>query len=187
MDTCSIGEYLGIRLAEAGIEHYFAVPGDYNLLLLDEMLKASSLQLVGCCNELNAGYAADGYARARGVGAAVVTFSVGGLSAINAVAGSYAEDMPVVLISGGPNANDMMADNPVHHGLGKEKDPSYVRDIFANVTCDAAVIRKPEDAPELIDRAIDRALSERKPVYIEIACNLADLPVSRPVPRAPLH
>ena len=84
--------------------------GDYNLQLLDELLKEERLTWVGTCNELNAGYAADGYARVRGVAACVVTFTVGGLSIINAIAGSYSEDLPVICITGtltfGPHLHD---------------------------------------------------------------------------------
>ncbi len=86
----TVGSYIASRLSEAGVRHYFAVPGDYNLILLDEFLKNGDLKMISCCNELNAGYAADGYARANGVAAQVVTFSVGGLSALNAIAGAYA-------------------------------------------------------------------------------------------------
>jgi indolepyruvate decarboxylase len=84
----TVGGYLATRIHQAGIEEYFAIPGDYNLLLLDELLKSSGLQPRYCCNELNAGYAADGYARAKGLAAAFVTYSVGGLSIINAAAGA---------------------------------------------------------------------------------------------------
>ena len=76
----TVGAYIAARLSEIGIEHYFAVPGDYNLVLLDELLGNPSLTMIGCCNELNAGYAADGYARANGIAAQVVTFSVVALS-----------------------------------------------------------------------------------------------------------
>lgn len=68
-----------------------------------------------CCNELNAGYAADGYARRKGVGCCVVTFCVGGLSVINAIAGAYAEDLPVIVISGAPNSNDWATNRTLHH------------------------------------------------------------------------
>ena len=77
---CSVGEYLARRLEQAGVRHYFTVPGDFNLVLLDQLLKNSRMQMIGCCNELNAGYAAEGYARANGIGALVVTYSVGGLA-----------------------------------------------------------------------------------------------------------
>ena len=101
---CSVGDYLAQRLEQAGVRHYFTVPGDFTLVLLDQLLKNPRLQLVGCCNELNAGYAAEGYARSNGVGALVVTYSVGGLSALNAVACAYAEDLPVIAISAGSTA-----------------------------------------------------------------------------------
>ncbi len=98
----NIGTYLADLLESIGVEHYFTVPGDYNLVLLDQLLKNDRLKMIGCCNELNAGYAADGYARVKGAAAVVVTFTVGGLSLVNAIAGAYAEDLPVIVISGGP-------------------------------------------------------------------------------------
>lgn len=64
--SCSVGNYLASRLASFGVTHFFTVPGDYNMTLLDEMIWGKGLQFVSCCNELNAGYAADGYARASG-------------------------------------------------------------------------------------------------------------------------
>ena len=126
----TVGTYLAQRLQELGLTHYFAIPGDYNLELLDEMLKNKSLQMINCCNELNAGYAADGYARINGVSALAVTYSVGGLSAVNAVAGAYAENLPVIVISGGPNTNSVQDAEILHHTLATE-NYSFVRDIFA--------------------------------------------------------
>jgi TPP-dependent 2-oxoacid decarboxylase len=94
----NIGTYLAELLQAIRLEHYFTVPGDYNLVLFDQMLKNPNLQMINCCNELNAGYAADGYARARGMSAVVITFTVGGLSLVNAVAGAYAEDLPIIFL-----------------------------------------------------------------------------------------
>ncbi len=178
----TVGQYLAARLAQVGITDYFAVPGDYNLVLLDEVLENQDLRMISCCNELNAGYAADGYARATGGPAAVfVTYSVGGLSLLNAVAGAYAEDLPLIAISGGPNTNSAAEYELLHHTLGKV-DYEYQREIFARVTTEAVIIHHPKEAPEQIDYAIDAALRRRKPVYLEIACNIADAPVSRPNP-----
>ncbi|MEM8954606.1 MAG: thiamine pyrophosphate-binding protein [Verrucomicrobiota bacterium] len=179
----TIGSYLATRLQEIGLKHYFTVPGDYNLVLLDEMLKNAEMEMVGCCNELNAGYAADGYARATGGAAAVVvTYSVGGLSLLNAVAGAYAEDLPVIVISGGPNTNSEAEYELLHHTIGKV-DYGYQREIFSHVTADAVMIRHSHEAPRQIDRAIETALRERKPVYLEVACNIASAPTSMPRPR----
>jgi TPP-dependent 2-oxoacid decarboxylase len=78
MDEMTVGRYLLLRLEEAGLEHMFGVPGDYVLDFMDRVVE-SRIRLVGNCNELNAGYAADAYARLKGVGAACVTYGVGGV------------------------------------------------------------------------------------------------------------
>jgi TPP-dependent 2-oxoacid decarboxylase len=110
----SVGDYLAGRLVEAGVDRVFGVPGDYTLTLLDYLIAAPGLEWTGCANELNAGYAADGYARMRGIGALCTTFGVGELSAINAVAGSFAEHVPVVhapdLYGTGPLATGTVSD-----------------------------------------------------------------------------
>jgi pyruvate decarboxylase len=179
----TVGTYLAKRLQELGMDDYFAIPGDYNLGLLDELLKNTSLKMINCCNELNAGYAVDGYARIKGVSALIVTFSVGGLSAVNAVAGAYAENLPVIVISGGPNTNSVQDAETLHHTLATE-NYSYVREIFAKITTHSVFIHRPCDAPMQIDTAIALALEKKKPVYIEIACNIAGLSVSSPMQRA---
>lgn len=174
--TTTLGAYLATRLEQIGIRHYFAVPGDYNLVLLDQLLENKHMEFIGCCNELNLGYACDGYARANGIAAGVVTFSVGGLSAINAIAGAYAEDLPVIFISGGPNTNARPENRPLHHTLGEVRY-GYQAKMFKEVTVYSAIIEHLEDAPEQIDRAVHAAIRHRKPVYLEIACNLAGLNV----------
>ena len=183
ISTATIGQYLAARLRQSGMKHYFAVPGDYNLVLLDELLKNRDLAMVNCCNELNAAYAADGYARATGGPAAiVVTFSVGGLSAINGIAGAYAESVPVIVVSGGPNTNSEAESELLHHTIGLV-DYSYQREMFTRVTAASIIIRHARDAPAQIDAAIDTALRLNKPVYLEIPCNLAGAATSMPGPR----
>jgi len=180
--TTTVGSYLAARLEQIGVRDYFAVPGDYNLVLLDQLLKNEKLNFVGCCNELNLGYACDGYARANGIAAGFVTFSVGGLSAINAIAGAYAEDLPILFVSGGPNTNAAPENRPLHHTLGEVRY-RYQLDMFKHVTAGAYSIEHLDDAPEMIDRAVNDCLRHRKPVYLEIACNLA----GESVPSAPLQ
>ncbi|KAH0663457.1 hypothetical protein KY284_028388 [Solanum tuberosum] len=171
----TLGRHLARRLVEIGVEDVFSVPGDFNLTLLDHLIAEPRLKNVGCCNELNAGYAADGYARSRGVGACVVTFTVGGLSVINAIAGAYSENLPIICIVGGPNTNDYGTNRILHHTIGL---PDFSQELrcFQTVTCYQAVINNLEDALEQIDRAISTALIERKPVYISISCNLPATP-----------
>lgn len=177
----TIGNYLGTRFEQIGLKHYFMVPGDYNLVLLDQLLQNKNILQIGCCNELNAAYAAEGYARANGCGAVITTFNVGAFSALNGVAGAYAEDMPVIFISAGYNTNDDAANHLLHHTIGTH-DFSYQYEMFREVTCAAVRILNAENAPLLIDHAIATALRERKPAYIEIACNLSAAPCNKPAP-----
>ncbi|KAF7825517.1 pyruvate decarboxylase 2 [Senna tora] len=171
----TLGSHLARRLVQVGVTDVFSVPGDFNLTLLDHLIAEPRLNVIGCCNELNAGYAADGYARSRGVGACVVTFSVGGLSVVNAIAGAYSENLPLICIVGGPNTNDYGTNRILHHTIGL---PDFSQELrcFQTVTCYQAVVNNLEDAHELIDTAISTALKESKPVYISISCNLPAIP-----------
>ncbi|KAF7816133.1 pyruvate decarboxylase 2-like [Senna tora] len=167
----TLGSFLARRLVQIGVSDVFTVPGDFNLTLLDHLIAEPGLNNIGCCNELNAGYAADGYARSRGVGACVVTFTVGGLSIINAIAGAYSENLPVICIVGGPNTNDFGVNRILHHTIGL---PDFTQELrcFQTVTCFQAVVNHLDDAHEMIDKAISTALRESKPVYISVSCNL---------------
>ncbi|XP_028794934.1 pyruvate decarboxylase 1 [Neltuma alba] len=175
--TCeaTLGRHLARRLVQVGATDVFSVPGDFNLTLLDHLIAESELNVIGCCNELNAGYAADGYARSRGVGACVVTFTVGGLSVLNAIAGAYSENLPLICIVGGPNSNDYGTNRILHHTIGL---PDFSQELrcFQNLTCHQAVVNNLEDAHEQIDTAISTCLKESKPVYISISCNLSGIP-----------
>jgi pyruvate decarboxylase len=177
----TVGSYLAARLSQIGLKHHFVVAGDFNLVLLAELLKNKELEQVCCCNQLNCGYAAEGYARACGAAAAVVTFSVGGLSAINAIGGAYAENLPVILVSGAPDTNDRATERLIHHTLATH-DFSYQLEIAKRLTAAAVAITSPSDAPHQIDYAIRIALREKKPAYIEIACNIASSPCAAPGP-----
>ena len=177
----TVGSYLAARLSQIGLKHHFAVAGDYTLVLLDQLLTNKDMKQVYCSNELNCGFAAEGYARAHGAAAAIVTFSVGALSAFDALAGAYAENLPVILVSGAPNSNDRAADHLLHHTLGTH-DFTYQLEMAKKITCAAVSITFAAEAPEKIDHAIRMALREKKPAYIEIACNLSAIPCAAPGP-----
>jgi indolepyruvate decarboxylase len=175
----SLADFIGDRLVSLGLKHYFAIPGDYNLSLLDALLKNKKLQLISCCNELNAGYAADGYSRMHGISVLVVTYSVGGLSSINAIAGAYAEDVPIIVISGAPNTNSAPQHQFLHHTLAKV-DYNYVREMYTPVTALSITLNRFPDAMTQFDKAIDCAIHMRKPVYVEVPCNLANYAILPP-------
>ena len=169
----TVGDYLTTRLAQLGVRHLFAVPGDYLFGFLESLDASGQIERVGMPNELVAGHAADAYARMGGVGAVAVTYGVGCFNVLNAVAGSYVERLPVVVICGSPsNAQREIARTRgvlYHHTTG---DMNADVEIYAHVTAHAAVIRDAATAPEAIDRALTAALTERRPVYLEITSDL---------------
>lgn len=179
--TYTVGKYLAERFAQIGLEQHFAVAGDYNLILLDELIEEKKTQQIYCSNELNCGFAAEGYARSKGIAAAIVTFNVGAFSALNAIGGANAENLPVILVSGAPNTNDLGSGHILHHTIGTT-DYSYQLEIAKHLTCAAESIIDPAQAPAQIDRVIRAALLHKKPVYLEIACNLSNAPCAAPGP-----
>ncbi len=181
----TVGDYLLDRLAELGVTEVFGVPGDYQLEFLDHVLAHPTLRWVGGANELNAGYAADGYGRLRGMAALVTTFGVGELSAANAIAGSYAEHVPVVHIVGAPSKDSQAARRIVHHTLGDGDFEHFLR-IGREITCAQANL-----APATATREIDRVLSEvreqKRPGYLLIATDVARFPTEPPAEPLPRY
>ncbi len=165
----TVGDYLARRLEQAGVGHVFGVPGDYCLQLFDS-LEASSMQVVGTCNELNAGYAADAYARLNGVGAVAVTYDVGGFSLLNAIVGAHAERVPVIAISGAPRTTEARSMHVLHHTTG---DLAVQYKAYRTVTEAAVRLQDSGHAPEQIDEAVSAALLHRRPAYIEVPLDLA--------------
>src|ERR1700677_4544383 len=111
-------EYVLSRLHDLGIADIFGVPGDYAFPVNDAICNHPAIRWIGCTNELNAAYAADGYARIKGVGAVCTTYGVGELSAINGIAGAYAEHLPLFHLVGMPNRSAQEARALMHHTLG---------------------------------------------------------------------
>jgi indolepyruvate decarboxylase len=114
-------EHVLSRLKAIGISDVFGVPGDFAFPLNDAICNDPEMQWIGCCNELNAAYAADGYARIKGVGAICTTYGVGELSALAGIAGSYAEHLPIFHLVGAPNMSVQSARALMHHTLGKRR------------------------------------------------------------------
>jgi len=178
----TVGDFLLRRLQEAGVGHLFGVPGDFNLELLQQNEDAGHLRWVGTCNELNAAYAADGYARLNGMGALTVTNAVGALIAINGIAGSFAEHVPVILITGSIPLRSIERGLGMHHTTG---DGTWDRFLSAFGQFTAAQARlTPYNAATEIDRLILTAWREKLPVYMELPSDIAYLDIE--VPAAPL-
>jgi indolepyruvate decarboxylase len=141
------------------------------------------IEWVGNCNELNAAYAADGYARLNGIGALTVTNAVGALSAINGVAGSYSEHVPVICICGSIPFKAMDRGLGMHHTMADGGNWDRYLSAFSPVTAAQARV-SPYNAVIEIDRLILTAWRQKLPVYLELPSDIVYLEIE--VPDAPL-
>ena len=183
--TPSVVTYALDRLADLGIGHVFGVPGDYAFPLNDAVEVHPRLQWVPSANELNAAYAADGYARRRGAGIVCTTYGVGELSALNGLMGAMAERLPVFHLVGTPSLRIVRQGLICHHTLG---DRNYERfeAISAAASCVSARLT-PENAVIELERVIDKALEESRPAYLTFPMDLALMPITaNPIQGAPI-
>lgn len=179
--TTTIGKYLLDRLYALGVEHIFGVPGDY-ILRLDKMIEESPLKFINTTRENTAGYAADAYARIRGLGVAVITYGVG-MSIVNSLSQAYVESSPLVVISGTAGTDECEDNLLLHHLINKSHtthaDTTQL-EIFKNVTIDQGVLDDPTTAALTIDRVLDVCLKYKKPVYLELPRNMVDVVIDLP-------
>jgi TPP-dependent 2-oxoacid decarboxylase len=160
----SIGEYLIERLYGHGVRHVFGIPGDYVLGFYD-LLSKSKLKIINTCDEQGAGFAADAYARVRGLGAVCVTYCVGGLKVANTTAEAFAEKSPVVIISGAPGMKEREKNPLLHH---KVREFDTQKKVFDQLTIASTVLSDPQTAFQEIDRVLHAALRYKRPVYVEL-------------------
>src|SRR5580765_7145424 len=168
----SIGEYLIQRLYAHGVRHVFGIPGDYVLAFYDQLSK-SKLRIINTCDEQGAGFAADAYARVRGLGAVCITYCVGGLKVANTTAEAFAEKSPVVVISGAPGMKEREKNPLLHH---KVREFDTQKKVFEQLTVASTVLSDPQTAFQEIDRVLHAALRYKRPVYIELPRDMVSMP-----------
>lgn len=185
MTNPTVAEYTVNRLAQLGIDKVFGVPGDYAFPVDDAAEAAPGVEWVACANELNASYAADGYARIRGAAILSTTYGVGELSAINGVMGSKAHRLPVFHIVGMPSERIQHLGLITHHNLG---DTDYDRfEAISSSACCVSARLTPDNCIEELERVIREALRQSMPAYILISEVNGLMPViGEPVKGAPL-
>lgn len=169
-ESKTLGQYLYDCLHAEGITEIFGVPGDYNFSLLDTLEDYKKIEFITGRNELNAGYAADAYARVKGLSALITTFGVGEMSACNAIAGSNSENVPVIHIVGSPKSM-MQEDKELAHHTLMDGDFDVFRKVYEPITAYTTVLT-PENAAREIPKAIQIAKEKKKPVYLSVAIDL---------------
>lgn len=173
MVEITLGKYLFERLNQLSIHTIFGLPGDFNLALLDKIYEVDGMRWAGNANELNAAYAADGYSRLKGLACLVTTFGVGELSALNGVAGAYAEHVGLLHVVGVPSISSQAKHLLLHHTLGNGDFTVFHR-MSKKISLTTAFISNLSEAPAEIDRCIREAYVKQKPVYLCLPSNFVD-------------
>ena len=171
-----LGEFLFAYLHHRGVRHSFGVPGDFALPAF-AWLEKSKIRSITMTHEPSAGFAADAYSRVNGIGLVCVTYCVGGLNVLNAIAGAYAEKSPVVVVSGAPGRKDREKDPLLHH---KVKTFETQRRVYDEVTVASAVLLDEQRAASEIIRCVEACLAQKRPVYIEVPHDMVDREI--PIP-----
>ncbi len=168
--TMPLGQFLFEYLYRRGVRHSFGIPGDF-VLPTFTWLEKSKIQNITMTHEPAAGFAADAYSRINGIGLVCVTYCVGGLNVLNAIAGAYAEKSPVVVVSGAPGRKDREKDPLLHH---KVKTFETQRRIYDEVTVASTVLLDEQRAASEIVRCVEACLRHKRPVYIEVPHDIVD-------------
>src|SRR5260221_11606508 len=176
MKTTTVIDYIVQRLADEGITDCFGVPGDYAFPVCDAVDRNPNIRWVGCSNELNASYAADGYARVRGAAMLSTTYAVGELSALNGVMGAKAEHSLVYHVVGMPSFQNQRLRKTMHHTFGDGAFENIIP-ISARAACCHAVIN-PDNCMIEMERVIAEARRNNQPAYIVVPGDYAPAPVT---------
>src|SRR6476619_5567770 len=171
----NVADYIVERLAAEGIDHCFGVAGDYAFPICDAVDSSAKVKWIGCANELNASYAADGSARIRGAAMLTTTYAVGELSAINGVMGAKAEKSLVFHVVGMPSYQNQRLGKIAHHTLGDGIFGNFV-DLSAKAACTHAVIN-PQNCVIEMERVIAEAHRNSQPAYIVVPSDYALSPI----------
>ena len=167
-----LGDFLVAYLKRAGVTHLFGLPGDLVLGLFHRFGEDRDLAIVTFSHEPSVGFAADGYARStRRLGVVCVTWGAGGHNVLNPVAGAYAEQVPLLVVSGGPGDAERKLSG-IHH---QAKDVEGQWRMFREVTVDARILRHPERAAEEVHEVVRAIMTEHRPGYLEIHRDLVDV------------
>ena len=181
----NVAEYVVERLADLGVDQVFGVPGDYTFPFDDAIEASKRVKWVVCANELNAAYAADGYARVNGVSMLTTTYGVGELSAINGVMGAKSQRLPVFHLVGAPSTQIQRQGLITHHTLGDGVYNNF-RGLSEAACCVSAHLT-PDNVIEEMERVIREALRLCAPAYICVPMDLAKMPIiGTPVKGVPL-
>lgn len=176
MTDTTIASHLVRRFRELGADCGFGIVGDFALKMFSA-LDAEGFPILVTTDEQGAGFAADACARLKGFGVVAVTYGAGGLKVANAAANAWAEQVPMLILSGSPGVVERKGDPNLHH---KVKDFGTQLRVFEELTCAQAVLTSSHTAADEIDRVLREIVSQQRPGYIEVPRDLIGMAIDPP-------
>ena len=163
----TVSDWIIEYLEKVGVTHVFTVSGGGSIFLNDSMARAKTLKYVCCHHEQAAGYAAEGYARARNqLGVTIVTSGPGGTNAVSACAASWLDSVPHLFISGQAFLKHTIDGHPGLRQLGVQE--INIIDIVKPITKHAFMMRDPQDRHALIGAITVATTPRMGPVWLDI-------------------
>ena len=171
-----VADYLMSRLAEAGAEHVFLLPGGGAMYLNDALACEPRLTPVPCHHEQACGITAEAWGRVReSFGVCMVTTGPGATNVITPVAGAWIESVPMLVISGQVKRPDLLAGRPLRQGGVQEVD---IVPMVRPITKYAVTVDDPQQIRYHLERALYEMRSGRPgPVWLDVPLDVQAAPI----------
>lgn len=160
-------DYLAQFLHKRGIKHVFELVGGMITVLLDALHRRGGTEIISMHHEQGAAFAAEGWARIRGLpGVALATSGPGATNLITGIGSCYFDSVPAVFITGQVNRYEMKGSRPIRQQGFQETN---IVDMVSPITKKAWIVHEPSSFPEILEEAFKLAASGRPgPVLIDI-------------------
>jgi acetolactate synthase-1/2/3 large subunit len=160
-------EYLARYLQARGVTHVHELIGGMITFLLDALHQHTDVKIVSMHHEQGAGFAAEGWARMKGIpGVAMATSGPGATNLLTAIGSCYFDSVPTVFITGQVNRHEQKGAKPIRQLGFQETD---IVSMARPITKAAWLVNTPDDLPRILDEAFALALDGRPgPVLIDI-------------------
>lgn len=170
----NVGDYLLERLRTWDVRHVFAYPGDGINGLLAAWGRADNRpQFVQSRHEEMSAFEAVGYAKFTGrLGVCAATSGPGAIHLLNGLYDAKLDHVPVLAIVGQTNRSAMG---------GSYQQEVDLLSLYKDVASDyVQMVTVPEQLPNVLDRAIRVAMTQRAPTALIIPADVQELPYSPP-------
>ncbi len=174
-----VADYLSKYLEQQGIDHVFELVGGMITFMLDSIHQHTSIKIISMHHEQGAAFAAEGWARIKGLpGVAFATSGPGATNLLTSVGSCYFDSVPTVFITGQVNRHEQKGDKAIRQLGFQETD---IISMVKPITKAAWQIQNPDDFPVMLHKAFLLALEGRPgPVLLDIPMDVQRVEIGEP-------